>query len=114
MSLFSQKLARRMCSLGARLSASPYFQNETKKHKACQIDLLLQCRYSIYVCEIKCRSKITSDVIAEVTEKITRLPIQKGVSIRPVLIYQGELTTEIKQANFFTNLISFEELLCIG
>lgn len=93
------------------LSASPYFQHETKKYKACQVDLLIQCRYSIYVGEIKCRQKITSEVIDEVAEKIARLNIPKDVSIRPVLIYQGELSPEIKRANFFANLISFEELL---
>ncbi|MCE5293939.1 MAG: hypothetical protein LLF94_04940 [Chlamydiales bacterium] len=93
------------------LSASPYFQHETKKHKACQVDMLIQCRYSIYVCEIKCRQKITSEVIDEVSEKITRLNIPKDVSIRPVLIYQGELSPEIKRANFFSHFISFEELL---
>jgi AAA+ ATPase superfamily predicted ATPase len=93
------------------LSAAPYIQHETKRQKACQIDLLLQCRYSIYVCETKCRHKITPEVIDEVAEKIARLNISKDVSIRPVLIYQGELSPEIKRANFFTHLISFEDML---
>jgi len=93
------------------LSAAPYFQHETKKQRACQVDLLIQCRYSLYVCETKCRQKITPVVIDEVEEKIARLSIPKEVSIRPVLIYQGELAPQIERANFFTNLISFEELL---
>ncbi len=89
------------------LSASPYFQKATQRKKACQIDLLIQCRQSIYVCEIKFCTKITADVIDEVSEKINKLPISKGISIRPVLIYQGELSRQIEQANFFTHLIPF-------
>ena len=93
------------------LSAAPYFQNETKRHKSCQIDLLIQCRYSIYVCEIKFRQKINTDVIEEVKEKITRLKTSKEISIRPVLIYEGELSPQIERAGFFTHLISFNQLL---
>lgn len=93
------------------LSAAPYFQHETQKQKGCQIDLLIQCRYSLYVCETKCRQKITPDVIEKIMEKISRLTIAKGISIRPVLIYQGELSPQIERANFFTHLIPFEQLL---
>lgn len=92
-------------------SAAPYFQHQTKRQKGCQIDLLIQCRYSVYICETKFRQKITPEVIDEVMEKITRLGIPKGISIRPVLIYQGDLSPQIERANFFTNLISFEQLL---
>jgi uncharacterized protein len=93
------------------LSAAPYFQNKTKRRGACQIDLLIQCRYCLYICEIKFGQKISADVVGEVTEKISKLSIPKGVSIRPVLIYQGELSRQIAQANFFTHLIPFESLL---
>lgn len=93
------------------LSAAPYFQNKTKRQEACQIDLLIQCRYAVYICEIKFGQKISVEVIDEVSEKIRKLPLSKGISIRPVLIYQGELSPKIAQANFFTHLISFEQLL---
>lgn len=94
------------------LSAAPYFQKKTKRNDACQIDLLIQCRYAIYVCEIKFGQKISSDVIKEMSEKICKLPLSKSISIRPVLIYQGELSPKIVQANFFTHLIPFEQFLC--
>lgn len=93
------------------LSAAPYFQNKTKRQEACQIDLLIQCRYAVYVCEIKFCQKISSDVIEEVSEKIGKLSFSKGVSVRPVLIYQGELSPKIAQANFFTHLIPFDQFL---
>jgi len=93
------------------LSAAPYFQNKTKRTEACQVDLLIQCRYAIYVCEIKFGQKISPEVIDEVSEKIRKLGLSKGLSIRPVLIYQGELSSKIVQANFFTHLIPFEQFL---
>lgn len=93
------------------LSAAPYFQTQTKRHEACQIDLLIQCRYTLYICEIKLGQKITSEVIDEVSEKIRRLSFPKGISIRPVLIYQGELSPKIVQEHFFTHLIPFEQFL---
>jgi len=93
------------------LSAAPYFQHQTKRYPACQIDLLIQCRYTMYVCEIKFCQKISPDVMDEVSEKMEKLTLPKGVSLRPVLIYQGELSPKISQANFFTHLISFEQFL---
>lgn len=93
------------------LSAAPYFQHQTKKIKGCQVDLLIQCPYTIYVIEVKLRAKITSEVIEEVREKMNRLEIPKGISIRPVLIYEGELSPQIVRANFFAHLISFDQLL---
>lgn len=52
------------------LSAAPYFQHQTQKLKGCQVNLLIQCSYTVYVCEVKLRKKITSEVIEEVREKI--------------------------------------------
>ncbi|HEX4839113.1 MAG TPA: ATP-binding protein [Rhabdochlamydiaceae bacterium] len=94
-------------------SAAPYFQKKTKRQEACQIDLLIQCRYAIYLCEIKSCQKIFPEVIDEVSEKICKLSLPKGISIRPILIYQGEISPKIAQANFFTHLISFEQFLYI-
>jgi hypothetical protein len=93
------------------LSAAPYFQRKTKRLEACQIDLLIQCRYAIYLCEIKSGQNISSEVIKEVSEKIRKLSFPKDISIRPILIYQGELSPKIAQANFFTHLIPFEQFL---
>jgi hypothetical protein len=72
---------------------------------------LIQCRYAIYVCEIKCNQKVSPEVIDQVSDKISKLSIPKGVSVRPVLIYEGELPSKIIQANFFTHLVSFEQFL---
>src|SRR5262249_43954337 len=92
-------------------SAAPYFQHATKRKLGVQVDLLIQCRYCLYICEIKFSPKITPDVIDQVAAKMERLPISKGISVRPVLIYQAELSPKIERANFFTHFISFQDLL---
>jgi hypothetical protein len=93
------------------LSAAPYFQRQTKRHKACQIDLLIQCRNSLYVCEIKLAQKITTEVIDDMKEKISKLSLPQGISVRSVLIYQGELTPQIRQLDYINYLIPFEQFL---
>ncbi len=92
-------------------SASPYFQNATKTNPGCQIDLLLQTKYTTYLCEIKSSKTIGTEVITEVLEKINRLKIPKTVSLRPVLIYQGELSKQVIKENFFSKLIAFDDFL---
>ncbi len=92
-------------------SASPYFQNPTKSHTGCQVDLLLQTKYTTYICEVKCCQAIGTEVIAEVMQKIERLKIPKTISLRPVLIFQGELSKQVIRENFFSQLIAFEDLL---
>jgi len=93
------------------ISAAPYFQNSTQRQKACQIDLLIQTKYTIYLCEIKFRKQIDKGVINEVMEKITKLKYPSHLSLRPILIYQGELAESIIKSEFFTKIISFESLL---
>jgi AAA+ ATPase superfamily predicted ATPase len=91
-------------------SASPYFQSETKAHKGCQIDLMIQTRTNLYVCEIKFKQKIGMAVVGEVQEKISRLKIPRNLSIRPVLIYEGELTGEVVSEDYFDKLLKVSDL----
>lgn len=93
------------------LSFSPYFQNPTKHQAGCQVDLLIQTRFTYYICEIKFRKVIGKEVIDDVMKKIQALKIPKPVSIRPILIYHGELSRSVISENFFSNIIEFEELL---
>lgn len=95
-------------------SAGPFFQNSTKSHPGCQVDLLLQTKYSTYLCEIKFSRNIGVEIISEVMQKIERIKIPKTVSLRPVLIYQGELSKQVVRENFFSKLIAFDELLKWG
>lgn len=93
------------------ISAAPYFQNKTTKQESCQIDLLIHTKFTLYVCEIKFRQKITTTVIQEVLQKIERLHYPKTLTVRPVLIYQGELAPQIDREHFFSHLVCFEDLL---
>ncbi len=92
-------------------SASPYFQNPTKANPGCQIDLLIQTKYTIYLCEVKFCKSIGTEIITEVIQKIERLKIPKTVSLRPVLIYQGELSKEVIKEDFFSKIIAFDDFL---
>lgn len=93
------------------LSISPYFQHKTQRTEACQIDLLIQTRHTFYVCEIKFRKKISLSVVDEVKEKIRKIKIPATTSVRPVLIYEGELSNNIINENFFSHIISFKDFL---
>lgn len=93
------------------VSAAPYFQNATKRQLACQFDLLIQTKHTIYVVEIKFRKLVDKSVIDEVEKKIKRLKYKRHYSIRPVLIYLGELSDSIANSEFFSNIIHFEKLL---
>jgi AAA+ ATPase superfamily predicted ATPase len=92
-------------------NAGPYFQKETKRMKGCQIDLLISTRYSEYICEIKYRKKVGSDVITEVEEKIQKLKVPNTKSIRPVLIYLGELSGAVQKSDLFTHFIPADDML---
>lgn len=93
------------------ISAAPYFQKKTLRKEACQIDLLIHTRFSVYVCEIKYRKRVDGSIIKSVEEKIKKLKAPKNLSIRPVLIYAGELSDNVRTSGMFSQCISFEDLL---
>jgi AAA+ ATPase superfamily predicted ATPase len=93
------------------LSAAPYFQNKTLRQEACQIDLLIRTKHTVYVCEIKFRKQIPLSIIYDVKEKIRKIKVPKTTSVRPVLIYEGELSANIQTENFFSHVIPFDEML---
>ena len=92
------------------LNAAPYFQAKTLRTEACQIDLLLRTKKSLYVIEIKLREQISNTCISEVQEKIRRLKLPKGTACRTVLVYHGTLDTGIVEDDYFDYLVPFERL----
>ena len=93
------------------LNAGPYQQKQTLRRQGCQIDLLLRTRRSLYVFEIKFRKRIAACVVDEVREKVRRLKLPKGQSVRTGLIYCGELDPEIDGRDDFDFLVPAETLL---
>ncbi|NGX32411.1 MAG: hypothetical protein K1060chlam4_00455, partial [Candidatus Anoxychlamydiales bacterium] len=92
--------------------SGPFFQKKTKVQQGCQIDLMIQTYYNcIYICEIKfSKNHIPSSTIEEVKEKVKRLTIPKGYSIKPVLIHVNGVSPKIKEDRFFAHVIDFSEL----
>lgn len=91
---------------------NPFFQRKTARQQGCQIDYLIQTKYdSLFVCEIKyTRNVIHTDVVAEVKEKIARLKIPRHFSVRPILIYAGSINDEVLDADYFAQIINFEQV----
>ena len=78
-----------------------------------KIDLLIQTPKTAYVVEVKRRQHIGVEVEAEVAERMHRLPLRKGLSKRPVLVYDGELDPAVEADGFFSAIISSRQLLGI-
>ena len=92
------------------LSAAPY-QKRGRKGEGCQIDLLVQTEAIAYVVEIKRKRLIGESIAADVTQKVARLPLRKGISVRTALVYEGELEESLVRRQVFDFLIPARKLL---
>ena len=77
----------------------------------CQIDLLIQTPMTAYVVEIKRKREIDESVIPEMRDRLSRLPLRKGISARPVLVYEGELAPYVEGSGYFDAIIPAAKLL---
>ena len=108
---------RIICLLGIRqedvIFSNPFFQRKTHRQLGCQIDYLIQTKFSsVYVCEIKfSRFEIKPGVINEVKEKISKLKLPKHFSYRPVLIHVNGVREDVVDSGFFAEIIDFSNLL---
>jgi len=95
-------------------SAAPY-RNVRKdadgEKTGCQVDLLIQTPMTAYAVEIKRKREIDESVIVEMRERISRIPLRKGMSSRAVLVYDGDLDLAVEGAGFFDAIIPAERLL---
>ena len=95
-------------------SAAPYRNARKSADGAsvgCQVDLLIQTPMTAYVVEIKRKREIDETVIGEVQERIRRLPLRKGVTPRPVLVYDGELQPYVEGCGYFDAIVPACKLL---
>ena len=53
-------------------------------------------------------------MINEIDKKIATLKRPKNISIRPVLIYEGEISESVVKSDFFDKTIHFGDLLTAG
>ena len=90
----------------------PFFQNSTLKQPGCQIDYMIQTRFSLYLCEVKfSKNGIGPKIIKEMEEKRKCLKIPKFCSIRPVLIHVNGVQESVINKEYFDKVIDFGLLL---
>lgn len=94
-------------------SAAPYFRRGGKTCPGVQIDMLVQLPRSVYVVEIKRRSRIDVSVVDEVQRKVERLELPSSKSVKTVLVYDGAIDREVEGNGFFDFLVPVEKLLGI-
>ena len=95
------------------VSAAPFRKKADTRGAGCQIDLLLQTRKSVMVVEIKRRREIGREIIREVEEKVSRLPVRKGISVRTALVYDGYLAPSVEGDGYFDAIVPIESVLRI-
>jgi hypothetical protein len=93
------------------LNAGPFIQTQTQRRKACQVDLLIRTKHSLYVFEIKFRNNIGKNVVEDVQEKVLRMKLPRSISVRTGLIYEGTLDPAISESDYFDFLVPFRDLL---
>ena len=92
-------------------SAAPYRQNKTERLKGCQIDLAIQTKKCVYCVEIKRQNMIGERVVDACEEKVSRLKVKKDRTVRPVLVYDGDLSRRVPADAFFSFIVSADKLL---
>ena len=92
-------------------SAAPFRRSSSEKSKGVQFDLLIQTPRTIYAVEIKRKNRIGHEVEQEMEDRIGRLKLRKGVSVRPVLVYDGSLDPIVSGSGYFAALIDAATLL---
>jgi len=100
-------------SAGRVASAAPYLQSATKRRRGCQVDLMIQSRRTLYICETKFGRDIRGAVLEQVAEKLRRLRVPDGYTARPVLLYAGRLSEAVANDDFFDARIDLADLLTV-
>ena len=96
------------------VSAAPYRhvrRGRDGSDRGCQIDLLVQTPRAAYVVEVKRKARIGREIEDEMETRLKRLPLRKGVSARPVLVFDGQLDPVVEGDGFFDAVIPASKLL---
>ena len=74
---------------------------------------MIQTKFgTCYLCEIKFNAlEITKSIIDEVKKKIRCLALPRNMSVRPVLIHVNGVDECVKENEFFSSTIDFNDLL---
>ena len=92
-------------------SAAPFRKTGKGRGKGVQVDLLIQTKKSLVVVEVKRQGEIGESVEREVEEKVARMKVRPGLSVRTALVYAGYLAKSVRSSGSFDAIVSAEELL---
>lgn len=95
-------------------SAAPFRKVGKNGEKGVQVDLLIQTRKSLVIVEVKRQGEIGESVEREVEEKVARLKVRPGLSVRTALVYAGRLAKGVRSSGGFDAIVSAEMLLNDG
>ena len=96
---------------GGRKGARGKTEKAAQDRKGVQVDLLLQTRRSVCVVEVKRQREIGREIIDEVAEKVRRIPVRDGMSVRTALVYEGNLAPVVEADGYFDAIVPFRQLL---
>lgn len=89
-----------------------YFQTKTQRQEACQIDILIQTKSRLYICECKLLNEdVGTGIIKEVQTKIDRLTKDKKLSCHPVLIHANGVSHSVEESDYFDRIIDLRDAL---
>jgi AAA+ ATPase superfamily predicted ATPase len=96
------------------VTAAPYYQVKSSRNNgSCQVDLLIHTKLDVfYLSEMKCKKMIDKSIIKEVQKKEHAIKLPKRSSLKPVLIYEGEIYPghQAEIENYFYAIIHFADL----
>ena len=103
----------RALGLNGRLvvSAAPYRCVRSARGGGVQVDLLVQTERSVHIVEIKRGVELGVEVAQELEQKVRRLPVREGMSVRTALIYEGHVTEGLRASDVLDRLVSAKDLL---
>ena len=95
-------------------SAAPFRKAKKNADRGVQVDLLVQTRKAVVLVEIKRQREIGEEVEREMAEKVRRMHVPAGMSVRTALVYAGALSKGVRGGGYFDALIPAESLLGVG
>lgn len=92
---------------------NPFFQHKTIRQAGCQIDYMIQTRFSnLFICEIKfSKYPVKYKIIDEIEQKIKNIKTPRHISCRPVLIHVNGVDNKVIESRYFSEIIDFSQLL---
>ena len=93
--------------------ANPFLQTKTLRQEGCQFDYLIQTKYNTLIaCEMKFRKReVDTSVVKSMQQKISKLKIPRGFSIKPILIHVNGVSDPVINSDYFVKIIDFSDFL---